>query len=105
RFGNTMRYSVDDLGRIKTVTYPEVTHENNEVLTPVFSYEYDLFDHVTKITDPHGMTTSMANTVRGTPIHIEHPDGVHEFFKYDMEGSLHRHCSRDGTVRIFEYDY
>jgi RHS repeat-associated protein len=105
QFGNRTHYLVDDLGRITAVIYPELAKENTGALTPIFSYEHDLFDHVTKITDPYGITTSIANTARGTPIHIEHPDGVHEFFKYDMEGSLHRHCSRDGTVRIFEYDY
>ena len=65
----------------------------------------DLFDHVIQVVDPYGTITLRINTPRGSPIRMEYPDGVQEFFKYDLEGSLHRHCSKDGTVRIFEYDY
>ena len=104
-FGNVTSFSVDDLGRIKTITYPEIGQESHESFAPTYSYEHDLFDHVTKVIDPYGSVTSKTNTSHGNPVHIEYPDGVEEFFKYDLEGSLHRHCGRDGTVRIFEYDY
>jgi RHS repeat-associated protein len=43
--------------------------------------------------------------LHGTPTRIRYPDGTQEFFKYDAEGSLHRHLSTDGTVKVFEYDY
>ena len=37
-------------------------------------------------------------------MHIQYPNGTQEFFKYDVEGSLHRYCGQDGTVQVFEYD-
>ena len=44
-------------------------------------------------------------TLRGDPTRIVYPDGTHEFFKYDTEGSLHRSSNRDGRVTVYEYDY
>lgn len=105
RFGNETLYVVDSLGRTKTVTYPEIATENGGTLTPTYAYEYDLFNHVTQVTDPYGAITSKVNTPTGNPIRIQHPDGFEELFKYDFEGSLHRHLGRDGLVKVFEYDY
>nr|NGX37314.1 tRNA nuclease WapA [Chlamydiota bacterium] len=105
KFGNETTYTHDDLGRLQTVTYPELRDEENATFKPRYTYQYDLFDHVITVSDPHSALTQKSNTVRGTPIKIQYPDGSLELFKYDLEGSLHRHCSKDGTVRVFEYDY
>ena len=105
RFGNVTLFEVDALGRIKTITYPELNKKNGKAFTPTYTYEYDLFDHVTQVTDPYGEVTSKVNTPRGSPIRIQHPDGFEELFKYDCEGSLHRHLGKDGLVKVFEYDY
>jgi len=105
RFGNVTSYTIDDLGRTKTIAYPELNKEGHGSFSPTYSYEYDLFDHVIQVVDPYRTITSKTNTLRGNPVHIEYPDGVQEFFKYDLEGSLHRHCGKDGLIRVFEYDY
>lgn len=105
RFGNVTRFSVDELGRTKTITYPEIGAESHGSIAPTYSYEHDLFDHVSQVIDPYGSITSKSSTPGGSPVRIEYPDGVQEFFKYDLEGSLHRHCGRDGLIRVFEYDF
>ena len=103
--GNEILYVIDSLGRTKKIIYPAFVTESDETLTPIYSYEYDLFDHLVQITDPYGIVTSRTNTPKGSPIQIQHPDGFQELFKYDFEGSLHRHLGRNGLVKVFEYDY
>lgn len=98
-FGHTITYTTDDLGRVVSVTYPEVQAE-----TPHFTYTYNLFDCISSTTNPQGETTLRTYTVRGTPTQILYPDGSQELFKYDPEGSLHRHLGRDGIIKVFEYD-
>ena len=104
-FGNVTTFSVDQLGRIKKITFPKISKEERDSPLPTYSYEHDLFDHVTEVIDPYGNITSKTNTPLGDPIEIEYPDGTKELFKYDLEGSLHRHRSREGIVQIFEYDH
>ncbi len=105
RFGNKTVYIPDDLGRITSVSYPEVQTDECASTRPIYTYGYDLFDYVISITDPKQEVTQKAYTVRGQPTLIHYPDGTQELFKYDPEGSLHRHLGRDGIIRVFEYDY
>ncbi|PIS02509.1 MAG: hypothetical protein COT85_04915 [Chlamydiae bacterium CG10_big_fil_rev_8_21_14_0_10_42_34] len=105
RFGNKTVYIPDDLGRIASVSYPEVQTDECAWTRPICTYGYDLFDHVISITDPQNQVTQKTYTVRGQPTLILYPDGTKELFKYDPEGSLHRHLAKDGIIRVFEYDY
>jgi RHS repeat-associated protein len=105
RFGNETVYVPDDLGRIASATYPEIKVGERSSIQPTYIYGYDLFDHVISITNPKEEVTKKTYTVHGKPTLIHYPDGSQELFKYDPEGSLHRHRAIDGTVRVFEYDY
>ena len=105
RFGNKTVYIPDDLGRITSVSYPEVQTDERTSTRLIYTYGYDLFDQVISITDPKQEVTQKAYTVRGQEALIRYPDGTQELFKYDPEGSLHRHLGRDGIIRVFEYDY
>jgi len=105
RFGNSMTYTYDDLGRVITVTYPEVRDGKNSFRQPIYTFTYDIFNNETSVRDPKGELTTKVFTVHGKPTRIHYPDGTRELFKYDPEGSLHRHCDREGSVKIFEYDY
>ncbi len=105
RFGNKTTYIYDDLGRITSVSHPEVQIDEHGSSKPIYTYSYDLFDRVISITDPNKQVTQKAYTVRGQPSLIRYPDGSQELFKYDPEGSLHRHLGKDGIIRVFEYDY
>ncbi|HNA61578.1 MAG TPA: RHS repeat-associated core domain-containing protein [Rhabdochlamydiaceae bacterium] len=98
-------FHYDDLGRLKSASYPPTVVDGNRVIQPIYTYEYDLFDNPIIITDPQQRVTQKTFTVRGQPTLIQYPDGTQELFKYDTEGSLHRHRSRDGTTRVIEYDY
>ena len=105
RFGNETIYTLDDLGRVQSVSYPDIRDGENSSTKPTYTYQYDLFDHIMSVTDPGGETTAKAYTLQGQPTRIQYPDGTQELLKYDAEGSLHRHSSKDGTVKVFEYDY
>jgi len=105
RFENETIYTPDDLGRILSVTYPEVREGQNTSIRPTYIYSYDLFDNAISITDPQGNVTQKTYNVRSKPTSIHHPDGTQELFKYDPEGSLHRYSGRDGIIKVFEYDY
>ncbi len=105
RYGNLTLYEYDDLGRILKVSYPEILDENGSRIQPIYKYTYDVANGVTFITDPRGFITEQSNNVRGQPVAIHHPDGTEELFKYDPEGSLHRHRDKKGLVSIYEYDF
>ncbi|MDR2539352.1 MAG: hypothetical protein LBC45_01855 [Chlamydiales bacterium] len=105
KLGNEIIYRPDDLGRVQSVSYPEIKYGENLSVKPTYTYQYDLFDHAISVTDPRGKTTLKTYTLRGQPTRVQYPDGIQELFKYDAEGSLHRYLSKDGTVRVFEYDY
>ncbi len=96
-FDHQTHYTYDELGRTTSIFY---TGDSSPYL-----YNYDLFDSIICITNPAGESTQQISTARGTPIQILHPDGTQELFKYDLEGSLHRHLGKDGIIKIFEYDY
>lgn len=105
RFDNETLYTPDDLGRILSVTYPEIRDGKTSSIRPAYTYSHDLFDNPISITDPKGNVTQKTYNVRSKPTSIHHPDGTQELFKYDPEGSLHRYSGRDGLIKVFEYDY
>lgn len=104
-FGNETIYTPDDLGRILSVTYPEIRDGKTSLIRPAYTYSHDLFDNPISVTDPKGNVTQQTYNVRSKPTSIHHPDGTQELFKYDPEGSLHRYSGRDGIIKVFEYDY
>ncbi len=103
--GHETLYHYDELGRLREASYPPVANDTGALTRPVYTYSYDLFDNITLIKDPKGQQTLKAYTVRQQPTWIQYPDGTEELFKYDTEGTLHRHRTRDGTTSVFEYDY
>lgn len=105
RFGNSTFYEYDVFHRLKKVSHPEVFNENNQVIRPIFTYTYDLFGNALTIQDPKGHITTKSYNLRGAPTKIAYPDGSHELFKYDPEGSLHRSMSREQIITVYEYDY
>lgn len=105
RYGNPTHYAYDAFHRLVKVTYPMVPDQEGALISPTFSYTYDLFGNVLTIQDPKGFITTKSYNLRGDPTRINYPDGSFEMFKYDTEGSLHRSLTRDQIVTVYEYDY
>ncbi len=102
-FGRETEYVYDPLQRLIELSLPAVKDHEEQVSCPVFTYEYDILGNLTKIIDPEGHVEEMESTIRGQKTASHYPDGTFELFKYDQEGSLHRHHSRQGLTRVFEY--
>lgn len=105
RYGNLTYFEYDAFDRLKKVVHPETLDENNQLITPTFEYFYDVFGNVIRILDPQGFATLKTYNLRGDPTKIDYPDGTSEYFKYDLEGSLHRSVTREQIVTVHEYDY
>ncbi|MGA8164426.1 MAG: RHS repeat-associated core domain-containing protein, partial [Waddliaceae bacterium] len=105
RLGNRTDYEYDLRGFLSKVIHPAMIDDNGTVSRPEESYENDLFGNPLITTDPRGYQLNKRYNLRGNPISIDYPDGTYELFKYDLEGSLHRHLTRDKIISVFEYDF
>lgn len=105
QFGNETFYVNDDLGRLISVTYPEICNGPNNSIKPTYTYSYDLFDNPISVTDPKGRVLTKSYNVYGKPTEIHHLDGTKEIFRYDTGGNLHQYYGRDGLLQMFSYDY
>ncbi|MCH9633990.1 MAG: hypothetical protein S4CHLAM7_07240 [Chlamydiae bacterium] len=103
--GRCTSFSYDDLGRLKSIIYPKQLINEHELLSPMYSYEYDLFDHQIVITYPDGKKTKSTFNVRGKPTKIEHLDGKEELYEYSVSGSLIRSQDTAGYSKKYDYDY
>jgi RHS repeat-associated protein len=104
-FGNTTRYSYDGLGRLITTVYPTVIDENDRSISHEEKREYDICDRVIVNTDANGYSTVARYNARGKPVSIEYPDGTHELFQYNLDGSLCQTIARDHTRAVYTHDY
>jgi len=105
RFGNLTTYENDSLGRPIRITYPDTSNGLHASLSPTYIYEYDLFDNLVCVTDPNGRVLKKTYNLKGKPSEIEYPDGTKDLFRYDSGGNIHHHYCRNGTIKVFEYDY
>ena len=105
RRGNRTDFEYDLKGFLSKVIYPAVRDHNGGFSRPETFYENDMFGNPLRTTDARGYVMLKRFNLRGDPISIDYPDGTFELFKYDSEGSLHRHLTRDGIVSVFEYDF
>ncbi len=105
RLGSRTDYEYDLKGFLSKVIYPAMVDENGNVSRPIESYENDMFGNPLITTDPKGYQLFKRYNIRGNPISIDYPDGTYELFKYDPEGSIHRHLNRDKIISVYEYDF
>jgi RHS repeat-associated protein len=104
-FGNKIEYSYDDLGRLTTITYPQVLTEQDKLVRPIEKREYDCLDRIISTTDCNGFTTNTRYNIRGKPIEIVYPDGTKELFEYFCDGSLAKSTTKEGTYTVYHRDY
>lgn len=102
--GAQTRYQYDGLGRLVSISYPEVVVNGEELVHPEYMYSYDLFDHPTSIIDPKGNCTNHTYNIRGKVIRSQYPDEQEEHFQYKISGSLWKHQRTDGITQTFTYD-
>jgi len=102
--GNTTDYEYDEEDRLIKVIYPEVLNEKGKPIRPLFSYTYDSFGNLTRITDPKGFVTRKTYNLRGQPTKMTYPDGTDEHFRYDEEGTMHCWINRENIETLYRYD-
>lgn len=104
-FGNETAFEYDSMGREIKIIHPMVLDENNNIISPTESREYDIFNRITVATNAQGYTTKTFYNIRGKPIQIVHPDGTQEIFEYNLDGSLSKSISRLGVTALYQNDF
>ena len=103
-FGHVTSKEYDAFGRLKKAALPGILIDHSTHY-PVVEKKYDLFGHVIEETDPKGFMTKTRYTVKGKPCEILYPDGTKESFTYYLDGALHKSTAKDGSFKIFSYDF
>ncbi|QHT59374.1 PKD domain-containing protein [Paenibacillus lycopersici] len=90
-YGNTIQYSYDDAGNLKTLTYPD---------GKTVSYDYDSAYRLIQVTDWSGRKTRYGYDANGRLAMTSRPDGSIERRIYDKAGQLAeiKDVASDGTV-------
>lgn len=103
--GNATCYTYDFLNRLLTTISPEVLDSDNSCFQPIEKREYNLFNHLTAVTDGNSNTTRTTYNARGKPIEIIYSDGTKEHLEYNLDGSLAKMVSRQGITNIYITDF
>lgn len=102
--GNETKYTYDAFGRVTTIEYPATPNEAGNLIQTTVKKEYDVFGNVTVLTDQCGQTTTTHYNILNKPIEIHYPDGSHESFAYNTDGTLRKSIAKNGLVTLYEYD-
>lgn len=94
QFGNVTQYQYDDLNRLICTTFPSGEKETTE---------YDVLNNAIKTTDRSGSTLYRCYNVRGQVTKIQSEEQTRTFI-YNLDGTLKREESSDGTSTQFSYD-
>jgi RHS repeat-associated protein len=101
--GIMKNYSYDNAGRLASVILPSVPDPVNPV-NPVYSYAYDMYGHLSAITDPKGRNTSFSYDALGRQISRKMPAGQTESKAYNNLGQLYLKTDFKGQTTEFSYD-
>ena len=101
--GISKNYSSDNAGRLASVILPSVPDPVNPV-NPVYSYAYDMYGHLSTITDPKGRNTSFSYDALGRQISRKMPAGQTESKAYNNLGQLYLKTDFKGQTTEFSYD-
>jgi RHS repeat-associated protein len=103
-FGGETELIYDALGKEIQKKLPEVELDSGLLVRPSFQKVYDSHGFVCKEIDPAGNITLIDRNIRGDPIRTVYPDGSEERFHYYLNGKLHQHIKKNGSVDTYEYD-
>lgn len=104
-YGQETSFAYDRLGRLTTITYPEVYNEHHKSCRPTEFFEYDIADNPIVKIDPKGHRTDIRYTIRGKPFAIHYQDGCEEKNEYTLEGLLEKSVAINGVTTNYHYDY
>ncbi len=104
-YGQETKYEYDEFSRLKKIIYPAVLDENGNKINPTVLKEYDALGHVTANIEADRAKTTTCYTVKGDPYLITYPNGSQERFEYGLKGELKKMITRDGSTRLYTYDF
>lgn len=103
-FGNETRFDYDEFGRVVSTTYPAIPNERGELIETRTSNEYDIYGNVIRSVDQRSDVVLTSYNVHGKPTAIHYPDNTHEYFEYNLDGSLKKSIAKNGTITLYTYD-
>lgn len=103
--GNEVHYQYDHLGRLIKTTLPAVLNAEGNTVKPTIKQNYNIFGQIISKTDPKGYCTKTQYNILGKPLAIIYPDGSEETFKYNLDGTLRKHCKQNGSSIVYKRDF
>lgn len=103
--GQITSFTYDEFNRLTSVSYPDLLIDSYGVVSPIYSYEYDIFDNQILVTGSNGFQMKRSYTIHGKPSYIQYADGKEEFFEYSISGALRVHKQKNGIEKLFSYDF
>ena len=103
--GNLTYYEYNPFDHVTKIKHPPVFDEKGSKCNPIIQREYNALGQVSKEIDAEGNKAEYYYTSRGKPYRVIHPDGSEELFIYTLEGEIQKHRSPEGVETHFTYDY
>ena len=90
-FGNELSYAYDEIGRLKSITYPD---------GKTVSYEYNNDDQLVKITDFNGNITAYEYDDLSNLSKVTYPNGFYTTYEYDTNHKLIKLQNFDASAKV-----
>jgi RHS repeat-associated protein len=101
----TTTFMYDSVGRLRSVTQPVVLNpETGLRVSPVTSYDYDIYGNLKKITDAKSRQTTFAYDEYNRQVKRTLPDASFETTVYNGLGQLFQHIDFKGQKTEYVYD-
>ena len=99
----------DSIGRVHTAVYDLANRrltgtEDSTGLSIQTTYQYDLDDLLTVLTDADGFSTSSTYDGKGRTTQVGYETGLFEAYAYDLADRLLTPRTQDGVLTIFSYN-
>ena len=99
----------DSIGRVHIAVYDLANRrltgtEDSTGLSIQTTYQYDLDDLLTVLTDADGYSTSSTYDGKGRTTQVGYETGLFEAYAYDQADRLLTHRTQDGVLTIFSYN-
>lgn len=102
--GNETQFRYDEFGRVVQTFYPPIPTENGELVRTSTVNVYDVQNNIIVFSDQRGESTHKRYNAHGNPVAISYPDGTHEAYEYNLDGTLRKWTSPNGSYTIYTND-